>query len=199
MVKNTEQKKQIRTKILKLRSGYPSDEKSVSDRMITERILESTFYQEARCVYSYVSVGNEADTLSLIRTALHDGKRVAAPRVRGKHRMEFYFIKSLADLVSGFHGIPEPGPWCPKAPYPGKDVLMCIPGTAFDRSGRRIGYGGGYYDTYLEKCHECRRTALAYSFQIVEEIPAESHDMDMQYIFTEKELIICRQDYQEIR
>ena len=135
----------------------------------------------------------------IIEEALRNGKRVALPRVRGKRRMEFCFIMSPADLKPGFMGIKEPGPWCPKAPAPFKDSVVVMPGIAFDRNGTRAGYGGGYYDTYLEGHAECIKAALAYSVQIAPEIPAAPADIKVDMIVTEKELIICSQDFREIR
>ena len=113
--------------------------------------------------------------------------------------MEFCFIKSPADLKPGFMGIKEPGPWCPKAPAPFKDSLVLMPGIAFNRNGTRAGYGGGYYDTYLEGHSECIKAALAYSVQIAPEIPAAPTDIKVDMIVTEEELIICSQDFREIR
>ena len=68
---------------------------------------------------------------------------------------------------------------------------MVMPGTAFDRAGARIGYGGGFYDAYLEKDTGCTRAALAFSCQIADELPADAHDVRVRYIFTEKEMITC--------
>ncbi len=171
-----------------------SEERAAAQRQIAERLLASPLYREARCIYTYISVKGEVDTASLITSALMDGKRVAAPRVRGRHTMDFYFIKSRADLQPGFMGIPEPGPWCPKAPSPSADALMVMPGVAFDRTGARIGYGGGYYDAYLKDNRKCRRIAPAYAFQIAESIPTEEQDVSVEFIFTEKEMITCTTD-----
>ena len=104
-----------------------------------------------------------------------------------------------AYMKPGFMGIKEPGPWCPKAPAPFKDSVVVMPGIAFDRNGTRAGYGGGYYDTYLEGHAECIKAALAYSVQIAPEIPAAPADIKVDMIVTEKELIICSQNFREIR
>ena len=72
---------------------------------------------------------------------------------------------------------------------------MLVPGLAFDRTGTRAGYGGGYYDTYLEGHAECTKAALAYSAQIAPEIPADPTDIKVDMIVTEEELILCSQDF----
>lgn len=190
-MKNTERKSEIREKYLKFRAGIRAEERKNAEEKIADRVLESSLFRDSRCIYIYVSFRDEADTRRIIGEALRQKKRVAAPRVRGKHMMEFCFVKSMADLRPGVFGIPEPGPWCPKAPHPGEDILMIMPGTAFDRSGTRIGYGGGFYDAYLGKDTRCTCAALAFSGQIAEELPADEHDVRVRYIFTEKEMITC--------
>ena len=125
-----------------------------ADARIAERLFNEPVYQDARFIYCYASFKDEADTLRIIEESLRRGKRVALPRVRGKRRMEFCFIKSPADLKPGFMGIKEPGPWCPKAPAPMAHTIVLMPGLAFDRSGGRTGYGGGSAgtDTVREGC-----------------------------------------------
>ena len=192
-------KKEIREQYRRIREALPPEKRKSEDEMIAKRLFDCAFYQNARFIYCYASLKDEAGTNMIIEEALRNGKRVALPRVRGKRRMEFCFIKSPADLKPGFMGIKEPGPWCPKAPAPFKDTLVLMPGIAFDRNGARAGYGGGYYDTYLEGHAECIKAALAYSVQIAPEIPAAPADIKVDMIVTEKELIICSQDFREIR
>lgn len=176
---------------MKVRSDIPAEERQSAEEKIADRLLGSSLFSEAGCVYIYVSRKDEADTRQIISEALRRKKRVAAPRVRGKHMMEFCYIRSMADLRPGVFGIPEPGPWCPKAPHPAEDILVVMPGVAFDRTGARLGYGGGFYDAYLGKDTGCILAALAFSGQIADEIPVEEHDIRVGYIFTEKEMITC--------
>lgn len=83
----------------------------------------------------------------------------------------------------GYKGILEPE--MKKKLEPDR-ALVVVPGTVFDRSGRRIGYGGGFYDTYLQKHPMYQKVAFAFSMQIIDEIPAEPHDISMDLIYTEK-------------
>ena len=135
----------------------------------------------------------------IIEVSLRRGKKVAVPRIVGRRRMEFFFIKSRADLRPGAWNIPEPGPWCAKAPLPDEETLVILPGAAFDRSGARIGYGGGFYDAYLAGNDRCRKAALAFDTQCMEQIPVDEYDVRAEMIITEKELIKCSQDYPETR
>ena len=198
-MRNTETKKAIREKYRKIRRETPEDQRKPAEEKIAEHLFSLQEYEEARCIYCYVSIGDEADTRRIIAESLRRGKKTAVPRVTGKHRMEFCLISSLADLCPGFLSIPEPEPWCEKAAPPSEETLVILPGTAFDREGGRIGYGGGYYDAYLEGKENCRKAALAFHAQVAEKVPADSHDIRVDIIVTEEEIIRCTQDCPETR
>lgn len=198
-MKSTETKEEIREKYRKIRAQIPSETRKHADNQIAERLFNRLEYRDARIIYCYMSFKDEADTASIIDESLRLGKQVALPRVSGKRKMEFFFISGQKDLVTGFMGIKEPAGYCLEASAPSEDALVLLPGLAFDRSGARLGYGGGFYDTYLAKHAGCKKAALAYSAQIAPEIPTEPVDVKTDMIITEKELIICSQDFREIR
>lgn len=198
-MKSTETKEEIREKYRKIRAQIPSETRKHADSQIAERLFNRPEYRDARIIYCYMSFKDEADTASIIDESFRLGKQVALPRVSGKRKMEFFFISGQKDLVTGFMGIKEPAGYCLEASAPSEDALVLLPGLAFDRSGARLGYGGGFYDTYLAKHAGCKKAALAYSAQIAPEIPTESVDVKTDMIITEKELIICSQDFREIR
>ena len=198
-MKSTETKEEIREKYRKIRAQIPSEIRKHADNQIAERLFNRPEYRDARIIYCYMSFKDEADTASIIDESLRLGKQVALPRVSGKRKMEFFFISGQKDLVTGFMGIKEPAGYCLEASAPSEDALVLLPGLAFDRSGARLGYGGGFYDTYLAKHAGCKKAALAYSAQIAPEIPTEPVDVKTDMIITEKELIICSQDFREIR
>lgn len=198
-MKSTETKEKIREKYRKIRAQIPSETRKHADNQIAKRLFNRPEYRDARIIYCYMSFKDEADTASIIDESLRLGKQVALPRVSGKRKMEFFFISGQKDLVTGFMGIKEPAGYCLEASAPSEDALVLLPGLAFDRSGARLGYGGGFYDTYLAKHAGCKKAALAYSAQIAPEIPTEPVDVKTDMIITEKELIICSQDFREIR
>ena len=198
-MRNTETKKVIREKYRKIRREIPEDQRKSAEEKITENLFSLPEYEAARLIYCYVSIDDEADTRRIIEESLRRGKKAAVPRVTGKHRMEFCLIRSFADLRPGFLSIPEPEPWCEKSAPPSEETLVILPGTAFDRKGGRIGYGGGYYDAYLEGKENCRKAALAFHAQVAEKVPADSHDIRVDIIVTEEEIIRCTQDCPETR
>ncbi len=198
-MKNLEAKAEIRERALKDRAKIPKADREAAEHAILERLVREDFYADACCVYCYSSFRDEVATTGIIEESLKRGKKAAVPKVIGRRRMEFFFIKSREDLRPGTWDIPEPGPWCAKAPLPDERTLVILPGAAFDRTGARIGYGGGFYDTYLKGNDRCRKAALAFDVQCQEKIPVEAHDVRADFIITEKELIICSQDYPETR
>lgn len=185
-------KKELRKSILQIRDGLSLDERTSYSKIISDKILEWNVYRECEALLIYVNFRSEADTHEIIKNALMQHKKVYCPKVIGDD-MLFYQISSLNDLESGYMGIKEPVEGLDIFDYKGDNILMIMPGSVFDKAGNRIGYGKGYYDRFLAECHrrECRpvTTAIAFSVQMVENIPTESHDYKTDYIFNEKETI----------
>lgn len=216
-------KKAVRKKVLALRDGIPAADKAEYDAGIRGIVTGMNEYREAEAILTYVSYKSEVDTILLIEQALADGKAVFAPKV-AEREMEFWKITSLNDLQEGYHGILEPvqsigfSNWISgrcsivntDAVIPRTEdcvqevckVMMWMPGAVFDKEHHRIGYGGGFYDRYLNRLSgnmdSAVRTrnsvgqvslitvALAYSCQILEQIPHEGHDMKPNLLITEQ-------------
>ena len=135
--------------------------------------------------------GSEWDTRPLLAAAVAQGKSVAVPRVNNASRMlELYAITDPdRDVAPGFSGIPEPRAHCFPIVVAAVDWIL-VPGVAFDISGGRIGYGGGYYDRLLPLLRtEARRVAGAFELQIVDNVPAASHDLVVDAIVTERRVL----------
>lgn len=163
----------------------PPEQKSACSRQITEQVMAHPFFQNAEEIYCYISLYEEVSTFELINSTLKMGKKVAVPKVIVDNFMKFYYIDSLTELKTGYFGILEPEADTAREAE-GKQGLVLLPGTAFDRSGNRIGYGKGFYDTYLYAHPELHRIALAFSLQCVERIPADPHDIRVEAVITEK-------------
>lgn len=150
---------------------------------IVEKVCRTSCFLEAESLYCYVSYNQEVMTKPLILKALEAGKKVAVPKIIGRD-MEFFYIHSLNDLSIGYQGIEEP---VTKDMAEAYKALMILPGLAFDESGNRVGYGGGFYDRYLEKkaALQFKKVAVAFDFQIVEELEMEACDWKVDGIITE--------------
>ena len=154
---------------------------------ILERFRQLSAYKDASLLLAYVDAKREVETRLLMRCAWDDGKKVAAPRVDGDGIMHFYYLRSLKDLEPGAFGIMEPRAYC-RICEP-EEGLLLMPGVAFDEQGHRVGYGGGYYDRYLEKHPHLIHIALAFEFQIFPEVPSEKHDICPDLIVTENRIL----------
>lgn len=194
-----EQRKAIRKQKLALRAALSPEERQSAGQVMAGLLFSCPVWKKAKEIFIYVSFREEADTLLILQTALAQGKKAAVPKVEGKRRMSFYYIDSTEELTPGYMGIPEPTGEKERKAIPGEYSLFIMPGAAFDATGARLGYGGGFYDTYLAEYPSVPRAALAYSVQIAEKIPSEAHDILVGLIITEKGMIRCSQDFREIR
>lgn len=177
-------KKKLRKEAFAKRKEISAEERVEKSRRITEHILQSEVYQKAKSVFSFVSMGSEAETRDILKRAWKDGKIVAVPKMKQGREMVFLKIESFADLKEGRFGVMEPVTQEEMIPEAGD--LFLVPGALFDRNKNRIGYGGGFYDTYFEKHQGYRKIGLAFSEQISETaIPTEVNDIPLDDIVTE--------------
>lgn len=199
-------KKELRKQGLSKRDNLSDSYRSLADEQILHRLCEMKEYRQAELILVYVSYKSEVDTKQLIIKALSEGKRVAVPKVINRNgEMEFYGIDGLFELEKGYQGIEEPivldkQPIClsneeMKLAERGKDcnLLMILPGAVFDANGNRIGYGGGFYDRYLQRqnCERLQTVAVCYEEQLVNQLPAELHDYRVKCVVTERRICIA--------
>lgn len=191
-------KKEIRKRMLAQRDAMEPEERREKSVRICRRILSHPLFLSARYILCYVNYKSEVETIELIQEALRLGKWVYCPLV-DKTEMEFYRITGIDGLHAGFHGIQEPSA-CEQmryVPQKGREMqtLMIMPGAAFDRFCHRIGYGGGYYDRYLEKAGDLPKLAAAFSVQVADAVPYEAHDVCPDVVVTETEIIGWKERY----
>lgn len=188
----------LRQEILKKRDALSEMEQRARSERIVERLLDSVWYQQAKKLLCYVAFKSEVRTEWLLRQALSDGKQVYCPKVQGRD-MDFYRIEDVKELAAGYRGILEPAASIERSFLPeaeNSQVLMIIPGAVFDAHYHRIGYGGGYYDRYLARCEKqlvtgcLYKAALAYELQLVERLPVQAHDQQVDRIVTEQRVMI---------
>lgn len=185
-----ESKDEIRKRVLKLRTALDEGEIRSKSSAIFERIYSLGQYKEAEIVLAYMDFKNEVMTGEFIRKCLHDGKRVALPKVTSES-LSVYLIHDIEkDTLPGYKGILEPDSMALKVLDPLEIDLALIPGVAFDYGKNRIGYGAGYYDRFLHKLREdCLKVSAAFSLQLVDLIPAGRYDVPVDMVVTEKLLI----------
>lgn len=177
-------KKKLREEALAKRNTIPAEMRQEKSWKITEHILRSEAWKQAKTVFSFVSMGSEVETREILKQAWKEGKTVVVPKTEKKRKMIFLKIASLSDLQEGRFGVMEPVTQEELVPKDGD--LFLVPGALFDRKKNRIGYGGGYYDTYFEKYEGYRKIGIAFSEQLTAaDIPAEETDIPLDDIVTE--------------
>ncbi len=182
----TEEKAALRNRFLKLRRSLTPEDKAALDAQIVFNVLRDSAYESAETVLCYVSLPREIDTALIIEDAHRRGKRVAVPRSHKGGQMDFYIISTSDDLETGFFGIREPKQSCTLyTPHP--NDLCIVPCLAADRSGFRLGYGGGYYDRYLA-AHPIRTLGLCYCACVTDTLVHNEFDISLQKIITEREV-----------
>jgi 5-formyltetrahydrofolate cyclo-ligase len=183
----TELKQALRQRVLDARFRLTPEERRAKSREIEKRLFGLPLFQVARTVMLYASFRSEVETHDMVRRALAAGKKVVLPRVKGK-ALDLFLIRDFdRDVKPGRWDIPEPAGG--RQVEPGDIEFIVVPGAAFDESGNRLGYGGGFYDKLLKE-YKGSSAALAFELQIVPNVPADLHDVLMQRIVTEKGVII---------
>ena len=175
-------KAELRKKILQEMKAVPQKQKIAMDQALTERFLNHPVYQEAKVIATYLSFPHEFQTQGLIEQALKDGKKVLIPKTYPKGRMEFV-VYNPQQLVKTSFGLLEPQGDL-EVVKPSQIDLIHVPGLAFTREGYRIGYGGGYYDRYLEN-FAGQSLSTIYPFQ-VQEFNLEDHDIPVQEVLVDE-------------
>lgn len=191
--------KNLRQHYRALRREFAAHNKSAADASIRQRIRELAAWSQCEWIALYAA---DAEEPSLLELANEPGKRFLLPRfdaARGEY--EFAEIGDpVRDLRPGKFGMEEPGPECPVPPV---EVLMektlyLVPGVVFDRSGGRLGRGGGFYDRLLSGV-ESPVCGVFYQVQLADQALAQAaHDRRMDFGVTEQQMLdfhhvnICR-------
>jgi 5-formyltetrahydrofolate cyclo-ligase len=156
--------------------------------LVQKRLIESSAYQYARSIVLYAPKDHEIETKAIFADAVATGRVVLFPRI-SRDQLSLVRVDDPAELQPGAFGVLEP---TGAEIVPVADVrqgLICVPGLAFSPSGQRLGRGGGYYDRLLAQAGSQSRSAgLAYSFQVLDQIPQSPGDRRLDLIFTESAL-----------
>tara|TARA_Y100000741_G_scaffold99469_1_gene73809 strand:+ start:677 stop:1219 length:543 start_codon:yes stop_codon:yes gene_type:complete len=175
------QKKKLRKKILDLRkNNYKLINLKYS---LLKNILKKFNLLNNKKIGGYFPINYEIDCLKILNKLEKSGHKISLPITRKENKMDFFEWSSKKPLSINKIGIPEP--FSKKKVYP--DVLL-VPILAFDKHKFRLGYGGGYYDRYIQKIKKIKKIliiGIAFSFQEVTKLPITRYDKKLDFIFTE--------------
>ena len=181
----------------KRRAGLSAAERIAAANGVAESLEQLPEFLVDRRVAGYWAVGGEVPLLAAVARLNARGQQYCLPIVGDDRRLHFAPLVPGASLQPNRYGIPEPEYRAADLFTPRQIDLVLVPLTAFDRSGRRLGMGGGYYDCSFAFLREMARPAqpllvgIGYAFQEVAALPAHDWDITLDFIATEKELIDC--------
>ena len=182
-------KNQLKGKIIEKRNSLPKEEILEKSNRIKSNLFNLESYKKSKTAMFFVSFNREVNTHDMIKDSLTN-KTVIIPKVVNKE-IEPSVIIDLDNLIpSGKFGILEPIEIM-KIAYKNIDLVL-VPGIAFDKEGHRIGYGFGYYDKFLKKVPKAVKIGLCFDFQVVDKVPREWHDVPVDLVVTDKEVLECK-------
>lgn len=184
-------KRALRVTMIAARDAIDPATHHAASLHIAEAICATFPFAAARSVLLTLPHKSEWDTRPVFVAALAAGKTVVLPRVNPVTRMlELHRVTDIVrDVGAGYRGIPEPLTHTPAVEASAIDWIL-VPGVAFDLTGRRLGYGGGFYDRLLSQVAiHVPRIAGAFDLQVVASVPAAPHDLRVDTIVTERRVL----------
>lgn len=181
----------LRGNCKEIRKNMEMDYLKKASHAITEHLMASSMYQEAKTIFAYMSYGKEVITDEFIERALADGKNICIPLCLPGNQMEAKLYRSEEDLHIGKYGIREPRE-DGKVVLPEEIDLAIIPCVACDKRGNRLGHGAGYYDRYLEHA-KFRKVALCPEQLILSNVAVSKQDITMDVVITEDGITVINE------
>ena len=179
------EKTAIRSQIISHLEAVDSGQKQVWDLKITQQLKGLQPLLSASHIFCFVSVNHEVDTHELIDWLISQGKNVSIPKIINGNMLAVRF-PGWQNLISGKFGIPEPD----NIEIISSPVNVCItPGTGFSPAGGRLGLGKGYFDRWFSENTAELKIAPAYELQVVDDLPADTHDVPVDVIVTENRIL----------
>lgn len=186
-------KKALRKELLIKRENLTEKEILKKSNLITNSIYNSKVYRDAKTIMTYISFKNEVYTHNIIKKSIIENKKIVVPiTIPETKELKISQVLDFNELEIGYYNILTPKKEFLRYIDP-KDIdLVLVPGVAFDKNGYRIGYGGGYYDRFLDKLRkDAIKIGLAFDLQLIDKVPKDNYDKPVDIIITENEIINC--------
>ena len=168
-----DQKKALRQQILSLRGKMTTAARQTASTKICARLLALPQLQQASVIAAFAPMVEEVAIWPVLEALWAKDKTICFPRVADKHTIIFHRIGNRAELCVGYKNILEP---LSTAPIQQHIDFAIIPAIAIDIKGNRLGYGGGFYDTFLSKQQKTLACAAVFACQFVDEVPITADD-----------------------
>jgi 5-formyltetrahydrofolate cyclo-ligase len=183
------QKRALRAELLAARARLDAGARRAGAEALVDRLDALPAFRAAATVAAYAPLGSELDPGPATRAVLARGGRVVYPRaVPGERRLVFCPCRP-EELVRGPLGAPEPPASAPEVALP-EIACVLLPGLGFSRQGQRLGRGGGAYDATLAAAPQAVRVGVAFTLQLLDQLPCEPHDLTLDALVTERETLL---------
>ena len=181
------EKADFRKQLNARRSSLPTGLREQYNGAIHDRLVNLPLINQANSLFCFISMDNEPATHPFLKFLLAEGKTLAVPRILPEKTMIAVELQDWQSLQPGELGIMTPAS---SQPY-SREIDICItPGLGFTLTGKRLGFGRGYYDKWFSTHRVGHKIALAYECQIVDELPVDENDIPVDMIVTEERIIV---------
>ena len=191
-----DEKKSLRREISARLEKLSVEERVKLSNLAVEKFLAHPIYKSSKVIMAYMSTAEEIQLQGFLSTAIDEKKILAVPFLEGRE-MYATVLPNLEDLEIGAYGILTVNNNVRKIIDAQEIDCIITPGLAFDVQGHRLGRGGGYYDKFLSRAVNAKKIALSYDFQIVDKVPVEPHDLNIDVIITPTKIFNLNQ-YEKI-
>ncbi|WP_138160689.1 5-formyltetrahydrofolate cyclo-ligase [Peptoniphilus catoniae] len=183
-------KKEFRSLMLKNRDSLKDQYMKKANEGIFNEFIKSDLYKNSKNIFIFVSYKKEVDTHKIIKYALKENKNMYVPIVNRQTKLlEVSKLSSFDVLKESYMGILEPDKEDYNLVDPNIIDLVVTPGLAFDRSGYRIGYGGGFYDKFFASLNSSPvKMGIGFNKQLVEAVVHDTEDQTLDYFLSENGL-----------
>lgn len=175
------EKKALRQRMIALRDSMPAEERSAQSTRIIAQLETVMRERDVKVLHCFLPMGSEVELFPLLDRAVAKGIAVYAPKSLKGRVLENYCYQSQEQLVPGVFGTRYPAGG---TPYTGSYDMIIVPGLAFTPQGDRLGYGAGYYDTFLAQQPGAFTVAVCFSSQVLPTLPVETHDHAVDRVIT---------------
>ncbi|MEC5422249.1 5-formyltetrahydrofolate cyclo-ligase [Virgibacillus sp. C22-A2] len=179
-------KKELRKSAIATLRTLPASDRESIENQLTHRLVKSSIWLNASTIGITMAQGFEWDTKKIIETAWSQNKDVCVPKCNPLDKsLTFYLLESYDQLEKVYYNLLEPKPKETKEVDKRTIDLLVVPGLLFDKKGFRIGFGGGYYDRFLQNFPN-ETVSIFSKLQLVDELPRESFDIAVDHLITEQ-------------
>ena len=175
------QKDQLRKEMFELRKSLGAEQRKRASEEVCKQLIHAVEESNLKAVHCFIPMGNEIDVRSFIEYCLAQSIIVVCPKTLKKTQLKHLILSDLSSVENGVFGTVYPAGG---NEFTKELDLIIVPGLAYDNQGGRLGYGGGYYDSFLATQPNAFKVGVGFQCQLMAEVPMEEHDVRLDRFIT---------------